>query len=202
MGDAYVLAAGTTTITGFDVFPVNLSGTAYTGLKINIFVWGTVNTNAASAGSPAFGNLLGSYDLTSSGTFTSGFFYPFEGSPVGSAPGISLGTPLAISSPTIGLSFNFQGTTDGVNYSSVNSLTSIIQYGMAPTVGSQVFNGYYRNANSETNGNFTSTLRSLGFQNQSLGLRIFGDVAPVPEPTTMALFGSSAVLLFLRRRHT
>src|SRR5580765_4379745 len=38
MGDGYTLAAGTTQITGFDLFPVNLSGTSYTGLKINIFV--------------------------------------------------------------------------------------------------------------------------------------------------------------------
>ena len=196
MGDAYVLAPGTTEITGFDIFPVNLSGTSYTGIRINIYVWGTVNMGTVNAGAPAFGDLLGSYSLTSSGTFDTGFFFPFEGSPVGSAPGIALGTPLAIPSTTIGVSFNYQGTTDGVTYNSINSLTSLIQYGMAPTVGSQVFNGYYRNAASEADGNFTSTLRSLGQQDQSLGLRVYG----VPEPSTLALLGGGAVLLFLRRR--
>ena len=61
MGDGYVLAAGATDITGFDIFPVNLSGTTYTGLKINSYVWGTVNTGTVNATTPAFGNLLGSY---------------------------------------------------------------------------------------------------------------------------------------------
>jgi hypothetical protein len=200
MGDAYTLTSGTTDITGFDIFPVNLSGTSYTGIRINIYVWGTVNLGAVSAAAPAFGDLLGSYSLTSSGTFSTGFFFPFEGSPVGSAPGITLGTPLVIPSTTIGVTFNYQGTTDGVTYNSINSLTSLIQYGMAPTVGSQVFNGYYRNASSEVNGNFTSTLRSLGYADQSLGLRVFGDVTAAPEPSTLALLGGGAVLLYLRRR--
>src|SRR4051794_8852563 len=37
MGDGYVLTSGTTFITGFDIYPVNLSGNNYTGIKINIF---------------------------------------------------------------------------------------------------------------------------------------------------------------------
>jgi hypothetical protein len=197
MGDGYVLAAGTTAITGFDLYPVNLSGTSYTGLKLNIYVWGTVNTGTVNATTPAFGNLLGSYTFTETGSFTTGFYFPLESGTPGT-PGIALSTPLAISSTTIGVSLNFQGTTDGVNYASINSLTSLIQYGTAPTVGSQMFNGYYRNANSEVDGNFTSTLRSLGQTNQSLGLRIYG--TSVPEPTTLALLGAGGVLLFLRRR--
>jgi hypothetical protein len=202
MGDAYTLAPGTVDLTGFDIFPVNLTGTAFTGLSINISVWGTVNTSGTvNATTPAFGDLLATYTLTSSGTFSSGFYFPYEGSPAGSAPGITLGTPLVIPSTTIGITFNYQGTTDGVTYSSVNSLTSLISYGTTPTVGSQVFNGYYRNANSEVNGNFTSSLRSLGFQNQSLALRVFGDIVPVPEPTGLALAGlGAAVLLIFRRR--
>jgi len=203
MGDAYTLAAGTTSITGFDLYPVNLSGTTYTGLKINIFVWGTVNTGAVSAAAPAFSNPLGSYTLTETGTFSSGFFFPIEGATPGSSPGLTLPSPLALAGTTIGLTFNIQGTTDGVTYNNVNSLTSLISYGtLLPTVGSQVFNGYYRNANSEVDGNFTSGLRSLGQQNQSLAVRIYGDGIVVPEPGTMALaaLGGLALLAFRRRQ--
>ena len=200
MGDGYVLSPGTTSITGFDLYPANFTANTYTGLRVTFYIWGTVNTGAVSAGSPAFGNLLGTYTFD---TLTPGFgpssFYAIDNTP-GSVPGYSLGAPLAISSTTIGLTFNYQGTTDGVNYSSANGLTSLISYGTSPTVGSQVFNGYYRNANSEVNGNFTSTLRSLGLQNQSLGVRVYG-VNPVPEPTALALVGAGGLaLLAIRRR--
>lgn len=202
MGDGYNLLAGTVDITGFDIYPANLSGTAYDHLKLNIFVWGSVNTSGTvNSTTPAFGNLLASYSLTSAGTFSSGFYFSFEGSPNGVNPGISLATPLAISSTTVGISFNYQGSTDGgVTYNSVNSLTSLIKYGVTPDVGSEVFNGYYRNAGSptETDGNFTSSLRSLGQVDQSLALRIYGDV--VPEPGSLALLGLGAVAFVLRRR--
>jgi hypothetical protein len=198
MGDAYNLG-GATSITGFDIFPVNLSGSNYTGLRMTIYVWGTVNTSGTvNSTTPAFGNLLNTYTFTSSGTYNSGFFFPFEGSPVGSAPGITLSSPLTIPNPTVGITFNFQGTYDGVNYFSTNSLTSVISYGLTPTVGSQIFNGYYRNASSENNGNFISSLRQLGgLNNQSLALRIFG----VPEPSSAALAGLGvATFLAMRRR--
>jgi hypothetical protein len=203
MGDGYVLKTGATSITGFDLYPVNLSGTAYAGLKMTVYIWDLVNTGTVNATTPAFSALLGSYTFTQSGTFSSGFFFPFEGSPNGSDPGITLPTPLALSDPTIGLSFNYQGTIDGVIYTSANSLTSLISYGTLPTVGSQMFNGYFRNAASETDGNFTSTLRSLGQQNQSLAVRVYGDdgTSPVPEPATYALFCLGlAVFGYARRR--
>ncbi len=199
MGQGYVLTPGTTVITGFDVYPVNLSGTAYTSLKLNIYVWGSVNTSGTvNAATPAFSSLLGSYSFTETGDFNTGFFFPKEGSPIGSAPGIELASPLAISSTTIGLSFNYQGSTDGVTYNNANSLTSLISYGMPASVGSQVFNGYYRNAASEVDGNFVSTLRSLGQTDQSLGLRVY----TIPEPSIFALAGLASVgLLVFRRRN-
>jgi hypothetical protein len=200
MGDGYNLAAGTTSITGFDVYPVNVSGTSFTGLKINIFVWGNVNTSGTvNSTTPAFGNLLGSYSFTSAGTFTTGFYFPFENAP-GVTPGITLATPLAVPGTQIGITFNYQGTTDGVNYSSFQNLTSIISSD-APTTGSEVFAGYYRNAGTptETDGNFTSSLRSLGGLGnfQSLAVRIY----TVPEPSSFALAGLGAAgFLVLRRR--
>jgi hypothetical protein len=200
MGDAYNLAAGTTQITGFDVYPVNTTGVNYTGLKINIFVWGTINTSGTvNSTTPAFGSLLATYSLTSAGSFNTGFYFPFESATPGVTPGISLGTPLTVPG-TVGITFNYQGTTDGVNYASANNLTSIISSN-APTVGSEVFAGYYRNAGTptETDGNFTSSLRSLGGLGtyQSLAVRVY---TVVPEPTTLAFAGLAAAFMVLRRR--
>jgi hypothetical protein len=203
MGDGYILAPGTTSITGFDIYPVNVSGTGFNGLKLTISVWDTVNTSGTvNATTPAFSNLLSTYVLTSAGTFSTGYYFPFEGTPVGSAAGFTLATPLALTDTIIGLSFNYQGTTNnGATYSNFNSLTSLISYGTAPSVGSQVFNGYYRNASSEVNGNFTSSLRSLGQTYQSLAVRVYGDgPGTVPEPSTYALLGISVGMLGLKRR--
>jgi MYXO-CTERM domain-containing protein len=202
MGDGYTLLAGTTAITGFDLFPANQSGLTFTGLKINVFVWGTVNTGTVSAAAPAFSNLLGSYSANTTGSFASGFFFPIQGTPAGTMAGFQLASPLNIASTTIGLTVNYQGTTDGINYSNVNSLTSLITYGVPATMGSQVFNGYYRNANGENDGNFTSSLRGLGQSNQSLGLRVYGTVSAVPEASTwlMMLMGVGALALLRKRR--
>jgi len=199
MGDGYNLLSGTIDITGFDLYPVNATGTSFNALKLTIYVWGGVNASTVNAATPAFSNLLGTFTFTSTGTFTTGFFFPFESASPGVTPGITLASPLLIPSTTIGLTFNYMGSTDGgTTYSSANSLTSLISHTDPPTVGSNVFNGYYRNANSETNGNFTSTLRSLGLTNQSLGVRVYGDV--VPEPSTWLLIASGAGVLLIARR--
>jgi hypothetical protein len=197
MGDAYTLTPGTTTITGFDLYPVNLTGTTYTGLKLNIYVWGGVNTGTVSAGAPAFSNLLATYSVTSSGSFTSGFFYSFESLNPGVDPGISLATPLSIPTNTVGITINVQGTTNGVTYANANNLSSVITYGVPATTGSLVFNGYYRNGNSEVNGNFTSAVRSLGFTSQGVALRIY---SAVPETGTWLMMGLGLAALALRRR--
>jgi hypothetical protein len=200
IGDAYTLTAGTTQITGFDVFTGNLTGTTYTALKLNLYVWGGVNLGAASVATPAFSNLLGSYTFNAVGSYASGFYYSFQNVVAGSAPALSLLTPVAVPGTAVGVTINVQGSTDGVNFAAVNSLTSMITTGVPATVGSNVFNGYYRNAASESNGNFTSTLRSLGLTNQSMALRIYGDVTPVPEASTWLMMGLGLGLLALRHR--
>jgi hypothetical protein len=196
MGAAYTLAAGTTAITGFDLFPANLSGTTFTALKMNVYVWGNVNTGTVSAANPAFSNLLGNFSVTSAvDTYPTGSFFSFEG--------VTLNTPISLTGTTIGLTFNIQGSTDGVNFSTVNSLTSLITYGAAPTVGSNPASGYYRNASGETNGNFISGLRSLsgGATNQSLAVRVYGDVVTaVPEPSVYLMMGLGLAVLGLARR--
>lgn len=203
MGGAYTLLPGTTTLSGFDLFPVNFTTSTFTAIRATVYVWGTVNTGAVSAGSPAFGNLLGTYTqtFTVSGGFGPSTYLSIEDDGI-STPGFALSSPLAVSGPTIGLTFNYQGATDGVTFSTINSLTSLISYGAPASVGANVFNGYYRNANSEVDGNFTSTLRSLGLTDQSVAVRIYGDVIAVPEPTSMTLagLGCAALLVFRRRR--
>ncbi|HEY1090918.1 MAG TPA: PEP-CTERM sorting domain-containing protein [Burkholderiaceae bacterium] len=200
MGGAFTLAAGTTSISGFDLYPVNLSGTAFTDLRVTIDVWGGVNTGTVNAASPAFSNLLGSFTKTFSGDFQTGFFYPIEGADA-STPGFALASALAVPG-TIGISINVQGSTDGSTFANANSLSSIITYGVPAAVGSNVFNGYYRNAAGEVNGNFTSAVRSLGFTNQSIGLAIYSSAAPVPEPATMLMmaFGVAGLLAVRRRQ--
>jgi hypothetical protein len=204
MGDAYTLAAGTTQITGFDLFPINGTTTNFTALKLNLFVWGGVNTTGTvNATTPAFSNLLGSYTFTATGTFTSGFYYSFESATPGLTPGLVLPSPITVPGLSVGLTINVQGSTDNITFANFSNLTTIISSGVPATVGSNVFNGYYRNAGTptETNGNFTSSLRSLGLTNQSLATRIYGNVSAVPEPASVLLMGMGALaLLALRRR--
>jgi hypothetical protein len=195
MGDGYVLPSGTTDITGLDLFPVNLTGTKYTGLELAVYVWGTVNTGVVNASTPAFSNLLGSYSLTVAGNYSSGSYYPFEGATRGLSPGFTFATPVQLNgATTIGLTFLYEGTTNGSTYHIANNLMSLISYGVPATSGSDVFNGFYRNVNSETNGNFTSTLKSFnGLVDQTLAVRIFGDVGNITSQWTADSGGSWTV---------
>jgi MYXO-CTERM domain-containing protein len=202
MGGGFTLAAGTTQIAGFDIYPVNLTGTTFDHLRMTIYVWDHVNTSGTvNATTPAFDTLLASYTITSAGTYASGLYYPFESATPGVTPGITLATPLLLSDNVVGLSFNYQSSTDGgVTYSSVNSLSSIISAGGPAVVGANMFSGYYRNAGSptETDGNFTSSLRTLsGLTNQSVGVRVYD---AVPTPGALALLGLGGLIAGRRRR--
>ena len=96
---------------------------------------------------------------------------------------------------------NVQGTTDGTTYNSVNDLSPLITYGPAPVTGSNIFDGYYRNANSETDGNFISSLRSLGLTNQSVAFILYTEAAPEPA-TRLLLFGGVSILGAFRLKHS
>ena len=182
MGDGYQLTPGTTNITGFDFYPVNGTATDFVGMNVVVYIWGSVNQGTVNAGTPAFGNLLGTYTLTVPPGLippSGGFFVPVEGFPVGSAPGIALPAPLAISGTNIGITINYQGSTDGITYSSYNDLVPLVTYSNAPTVGGQDFNGFYYNVSSENNGNFIEGRGSFGYTFQSVGLRVYGNVSTV-----------------------
>ena len=191
MGDGYVLAPGTTQITGFDLIPVIESATTYTGLQYTVFVWDQVNTGTVDAGSPAFSGLLGTYTGLFGGTFDPGGGFILN---------ITLPVPLSIADTTIGLSFNYQGTTDGVNYASANGLTSGIMFGSPASVGSNLLNGFFRNVNSETDGNFTAPRRSIAQPDQGLAVRVYGNVVPEPASACLLAAGIGLLLLVNTRR--
>ncbi len=206
MGGAYTLLAGTTEITGFDLFPVNVtSATNFDALQMTVFVWGTVNTGTVNAANPAFSNLLGTFTATSatlSDGYTHGHFFNFQSatSP-GVAPGIALSTPIALNgSTTIGLTMFVQGSTDdGATFKSVSALGTLVTTGTPATVGSNVFNGFYRG--NSIGGNFTSgRLAFSGATNQSPAFRVYGDVTAVPEPGTCLMLSLGLGLLFVARR--
>lgn len=204
MGDGYLLTPGTTTITGFDFFPVNgTASTSFIGLNAVVYVWGSVNKGTVNSSTPAFGNLLATYTLAVPSYLIpppGGYAYPVEGSPAGSAPGLTLPTPLTISGTNIGITVNFEGTTDGVNYSSYDYLTPLVTFSNAPSVGGLDFNGFYYNASSEMNGNFIEGVGSFGYTFQGVGLRVFGiigPVVPVANPQTVSVLKNTSVNITL-----
>lgn len=202
MGDGYLLTPGTTNITGFDIFPVNLTGIDFTdGIQINIYVWGSVNLGTVNSSTPAFGNLLALYTFYYPGDISSGNVYFFEGSsPPGSAPDFPLSVPLAISGTNVGITFNYEGTTDGINYASYDDLNSFISYGAPASVGGLDFNGFYFNQNSEMNGNFIEGVGTFLDSFQGLALRVYGNVAPqipVANPQTNSVLKNTSVNITL-----
>jgi MYXO-CTERM domain-containing protein len=177
IGSGLNLAPGTTSISGFDVFPTNATnasnidptgtGISFTDIKINIYVWGGVNSGLTTPTNPAFTDLLTptpisySFNFGTGGTFDPGYYLALQNAGH-TSPYLGFYVPLTIPSSTIGLTVEVQGSTDGgTTYADYNGLSSLVAGSpFAPTVGSDTQEGWYRNANSETNGNFTSSLRS------------------------------------------
>lgn len=178
MGDGYQLTPGTTNITGFDFIPMNGTSNNLLGVKINVYIWGSINQGAVGPSTPAFGNLLGLYTATLSQSIPSSNYFAFESFPPGSAPYITLNPPLAIPGTNVGITINYEGTVDGTTYSNMDDLTSLVTYGLPDSVGGADFNGFYINNNSEMNGNFIEGYTQFigGYPFQTVGLRIYGNI--------------------------
>lgn len=179
MGLPFTLGSsgGTTNITvsSGTAYLAAASSATYTNVRLNLTFWGAVS-GATSGATAAFSNLLGScsFDLGPL-TAVSGTMYTYT---------FTLPTPIVLPAQTGGVTVNWQGDTGG-GLASTDALTSVVRYGAVPAVGTLPVgtagtNGYYRNASSETNGNFLgSSFRSLsGLTNQSLALQLFGPPSP------------------------
>ena len=131
MGGGFILVPGTFQITGFELAAGNVTGTTFTGVRYTLSVWSTLSTGAVNAGSPAFSGLLGTFTGTDIATLNNGTELLLP---------ITLASPLTISSTTMGIAVSFEGTTDGVNFNSINGLTPVLTSGSLPAVGTLEFN--------------------------------------------------------------
>lgn len=203
-GEAYSLTPGTTDITGFDLYPANGTTTNYSGMKINIYIWGQVNLGTVNASNPAFTDLLDEYTFT---TPTVANQFPpslirLESTAPGVTPGITLPSPLSISSDVIGVTLNFEGTTDGVTYSDINFLQPTVTFDAPPVVGALPLQDmFYLDSAGAPAGNFIEGPTSFTAPydvDDGMAIRIYGDV--VPEPTALSLLGMGSLALLGRRR--
>ena len=157
-----------------------MSGTAYmssqaavnyTNIRLNVTFWATAS-GATSGATPAFSNSLGTYTYDFGAlNAAANIYYPYA---------FTLPAGVTLPTQTGGITLNWQGDT-GAGPVTTDNLTSLLRYGSALTTGSLTLgtagtNGYYRNAASETNGNFLgSSFRAFGgVTNQGLALRLSG----------------------------
>ena len=171
--------ASNITITGGSAYLVSNSAATYTNIRLNITFWGTAS-GATSGTTPAFSNSLGTYSFDfGARTTAANTYYTYS---------FTLPSPVILPLQTCGVTVNWQGDT-GSGLASNDNLTSLIRYGAvvatgALTLGTAGTNGYYRNASSETDGNFLgSSFRSLGQTNQGLALQLIGAPTDTTPPT-------------------
>jgi hypothetical protein len=179
IGGAFTLSPKATDITGFDLVGDNMTSTNFTDVEVFVYVWGTVNTGTVDTSHPAFSNLLNEYgyDL---GPAAANSVIDLQYLP-GAIPDLPVSPALQLSgSTTIGLTVNYMGSTDNVNYASVTGLTSYLSESLPPSPGSNPLPGFYRNNATETDGNFVSALRNVGNTPYlNLTATIYGDIPAV-----------------------
>jgi hypothetical protein len=216
IGGGYILPAGTADIYGFDPFPINGTSQTLSVVAITMYVWGSVNTTGTvNPSTPAFSNLLGTVtdfiDYSSVGGLPPGFF----GTPGGATANgngdpygaFVLSKPIVLPNTTVGVTFNNQGSVDGgATFNSLQGLTSLIPYNVGPTVGTAIFNGFYRNGynsgsgaigSAETDGNFRSPLNTFNTSSGPLPnesgpmMRLYGDVGAITPDNWLSTAGGN-----------
>lgn len=183
----------------------NIAAGSYTSTRIRVQFWGGYDPTATGA-TPVFSNPL----TTSAGAaaplvFTTGVFNPTA--PTNTNFTLTINGAITLpAGANLGVTVNWQGSTDGINFTDDDNLTTALRNpatSSAIAVGTNLTpdSGYYRNAGSETDFNFlASSARNLG---AGPGGLVFS-LTPVPEPATCLLAGSLALggLGYARRRRT
>ena len=201
--DAAGFSAALNSISSFDVGLGNVTGTAITARPVRLNMWLYQTYTPSSTATPVFSNQIGT---PGSPSFV--FDFPSITLNTGSLilTTLTLGTPVVLtptSGTTIGIALNWQ-VDNGAGFVSLNGLTTPVHANVAPTVGSNATGaaptfGYYRNAASESDGNFLGTsARNIG-NDSNLLLRINAP-NPVPEPAATALGVVFGLTLLNRRR--
>ncbi|MFL6531618.1 MAG: PEP-CTERM sorting domain-containing protein, partial [Chthoniobacterales bacterium] len=177
-----------------------LGAQSFSNVRVRLQLWGSFDP-AATGTANAFSNPLGG----GPSVFTLG--------PVSSTGNtvflLTLNLPVAITLPStmnLGITFNFQSSTDGVTYVDETNLATAMRpvgaSGPIP-VGQNVTTGgnqYYRNASGRTDFNFNaSDARTLGGTQATDGLA-FKLTAAVPEPSTwVMMIGGMGMLVVVQR---
>jgi hypothetical protein len=208
-GQAALLAAGTTSISGMDFDMVSSAATTFTDLQLQVSFFGAY-TGGFSAASPTFTSLLGTVNIDlGAATLAASTYYVFG--PTGGTPAVTFAPINLTQTGKVAVEYLWRGdlgTGQGLVY------TDAVQMGLnltaAPTIGSnpssfQVL--YYDKTPSQSTP--SSSAISLNENeylyfggspsvNEDFATRFY--TTPVPEPASMAVLGLGAMALIRRRR--